>query len=180
MLLKSPLALKHTNIRHPRTHYGPTRIRRAGFSLCHRRDGRAGTTTILQQVSAPDVRTKALPINYGPGWTAGARATPLHLLEQRDRSTCTLRDYGQEQAASSRRQAVGTAGPFQALRAYREQRTLPSTPPGPQYLQRTTGQDRSAGWLCWSALPQADDTNQATIRERAGESVRCSGFWATR
>ncbi len=47
------------------THYWPTRIRRAGSSLCHRRDGRAGTT-ILQIVSAPDVRTKALPTDYGP------------------------------------------------------------------------------------------------------------------
>ena len=42
--------------RRRRTHYGPTWIRQAGFSLCHRRDGRAGTT-ILQVVS-PDVRTK--------------------------------------------------------------------------------------------------------------------------
>ena len=47
------------------THYGPTRIRQAGFSLCHRRDGRAGTT-ILQPVSASDDRTKALLSDYGP------------------------------------------------------------------------------------------------------------------
>ncbi len=40
------------------THYGQNRIRQAGFSLCHRRDGRAGTT-ILQLVSASDGLTKA-------------------------------------------------------------------------------------------------------------------------
>ncbi len=50
-----------------------------------------------------------------------------------------LRDYGPEEAASSRRRAVGIEGPFQGLRADREQRTPPTTPPGPQYLQGTTG-----------------------------------------
>jgi hypothetical protein len=41
--------------------------------------------------------------------------------------------HGQGEAAGRRRRAVGTAGPFQGLRADREQRTPPSTPSGPQY-----------------------------------------------
>ncbi len=48
-------------------------------------------------------------------------------------------DYWPEEAAGRRSRAVGTAGPFQGLLADREQRTLPSTPPGPQYLSGTTG-----------------------------------------
>ncbi len=65
------------------------------------------------------------------------------LLEQgqrhrirRSRRT-VLRDYGQEEAASSRQ--LGTAGPFQGLRADREQWTPPTTPPVQQYMQGTTG-----------------------------------------
>jgi hypothetical protein len=115
------------------THYGQTRVRQAGFSLCHRRDGRAGTT-ILQLVSVSDDRTKALLSDYGP---AG-------LLEQGQRrrirrsSRTVLRDHGPKEAASSRRRAVGTAGPFQGLPANREQRTPPTAGPGPQYLLETT------------------------------------------
>ncbi len=41
------------------THYGPTLILQAGFSLCRWRDCRA-VTKILQLVSIPDVRTKSL------------------------------------------------------------------------------------------------------------------------
>jgi hypothetical protein len=88
------------------THYWPTRIRQARFSLCHRRDGRAGTT-ILQLVSVPDFRTKALLSDY----------RPAALPEQGQRhSICrsrriVLRDYGPEEAASSHRRAVCTAGP---------------------------------------------------------------------
>ena len=74
------------------THYGPTRTRQAGFSLCHRRDCRAGTT-ILKLVSASDdrtVRTEALISDYGAiaraGRAAGARATPPHPPEPQDRS----------------------------------------------------------------------------------------------
>ncbi len=44
-------------------------------------------------------------------------------------SRTVLRDYGLEEAASSRRRAVGTAGPFQGLRADLEQRTPPTTQP---------------------------------------------------
>jgi hypothetical protein len=55
-------------------------------------------------------------------------------------------------------EAPGTAGPFQGLRADRDQRTPPTIQPGPQYLQGTTGRDGSAGWLCRSAPRQADDT----------------------
>ncbi len=64
------------------------------------------------------------------------------LLEQGQRrrirrsSSTVLRECGPEEAASSRRRAVGNAGPFLGLRADREQRT----PPTPQYLQGTTGQ----------------------------------------
>ncbi len=117
-------------------HYRQTWIRQAGFSLCHRRDGRAGTT-ILQLVSASYNRTKALPSDYGPA----------RLLEQGQHRTIrrrrtVLRDYVPEEAASSRRRAVGTTGPFQGPRADREQRTLPSIPPWPQYLSRTYGPGR--------------------------------------
>jgi hypothetical protein len=42
------------------THYGSTRIRQAAFSLCHRRDGRAGTTILLTSL-ASYYQTKALP-----------------------------------------------------------------------------------------------------------------------
>ena len=65
---------------------GSTRIQQARFSLCHRRDGRAGTT-ILQLVSTSDDWTKALIIDYGPAGAAGARATPPHPPEPQDRST---------------------------------------------------------------------------------------------
>ncbi len=68
------------------THYGRTRIQQAGFSLRHRRDGRAGTT-ILQLVSASDDRTKALISDYGLARAAGARATPQHPQGPQDRST---------------------------------------------------------------------------------------------
>ena len=117
------------------THYGPTRIRYVGFSLCHQRDGRAGTT-ILQPVSTPDDRTEALLSDYGP-----ARLPEQGQRRRIRRSSRTvLRDYGPEEAASSRRRAVSTAGPFQGLRADREQQTPPTSPPGLQYLQGTTGQ----------------------------------------
>jgi hypothetical protein len=116
------------------THYGPTRIRQAGFSLCHRRDGRAGST-ILHLVSASDDRTKALLSDYGSaGLLEHGRRRRIH----RGRRT-VLRDYGSEEAAGSRHRDVGTAAPSQGLRADREQRTPPTTPPGPQYLQGTTG-----------------------------------------
>ncbi len=116
------------------THYGQTRIRQAGFSLCHRRDGRAGTT-ILQLVSASDDGTKALISDYGP---AGQQEQGQRRRIRRSSRT-VLRDYGPKEAASSRRRAAGTAGPFRGLRADQEQRTPPTTPPGPQYLQGTTG-----------------------------------------
>ncbi len=46
-----------------------------------------------------------------------------------------------ELAAGSHRCVVGTAGPFQGLRADREQRKPPSTPQGPQFLSRNYGPD---------------------------------------
>ncbi len=67
------------------------------------------------------------------------------LLEQGQRSSIrqssrtALLDYRLKEAASSLRRAVGTAGPFQGLRADREQQTPPTTPPGLQYLQGTVG-----------------------------------------
>jgi hypothetical protein len=45
------------------THDGQTRIRQAEYSLCHRRDGRAGTA-VPQLVSASYNRTKALSSDY--------------------------------------------------------------------------------------------------------------------
>ncbi len=135
------------------THYGPTRTRRAGFSLFHRRGGRAGTT-ILQMSPHPTTGPRHFSVT-----------TPAGLLEQGQRRSIrrsrrtVLRDYGPEEAASSRHRAVGsTTGPFQGPRADREQRTPPSTPQGPQYLPRNYGPDGSAGWLCRSTSRQADDT----------------------
>ncbi len=111
------------------THCRPTRMHQAGFSLRYRRDGRAPTSLCLLR---PD---QALLSNFGPAGAAGARATPPHPPGPQDR----LREYGPDGAAGSRRRAVGTAGPSQGLRADREQRTPPSTPPGPQYFRGTTG-----------------------------------------
>jgi hypothetical protein len=68
------------------THYGPTRIRQAGFSLCHRRDGRAGTT-ILQLVSASDDRTKALISDYEPAGLPEQGQRRRIRREPQDRST---------------------------------------------------------------------------------------------
>jgi hypothetical protein len=116
------------------THNGPTRILQAGFSLCHQRDGRAGTK-ILQLVSASDDRTKALISDYGQtGLPEQGQRRRIRLSRR-----TVLRDYGPKEAASSRRRAVGTTGPFQGLLADREQRTQLTTLPGQQYLQGTTG-----------------------------------------
>jgi hypothetical protein len=153
------------------THYGPTRIRQAEFSLCHGRDGRAGTT-ILQLVSASDDRTKALPSDYGP---AGLLEQGQRRRIRRSRRT-VLRDYGPEEAASSRRRAVGTTGPFQGPRADREQRTPPSIPPGPQYLPRNYGPGRIRRMAMLECTTASGRHDHATFRERANESVRCSGF----
>jgi hypothetical protein len=98
-------------------------------------------------------RTKALPSDYGP---AGLLEQGQRRSIRRSRRT-VLRDYGPKEAASSRRRAVGTTGPFQGPRADGEQRTPPSTPPGPQYPSGTTGRDGSAGRLCWSTPQQADN-----------------------
>ncbi len=98
-------------------HYGPTRIRQAGFSLCHPRDGRAGTTR-LQLVSAFYDRTKALPSalalvsDYGP---AG-------LLEHGQRS----------RIRRSRRTVYGTTG-------WRKQRVAAAELSEPQDLSKDYG-----------------------------------------
>ncbi len=146
----------------------------AAFSLCHRRDGRAGTT-ILQLVSHPTTTgPRHFPSDNGPDG----------LLEQGQRrrirrsSRTVLRDYWPKKAASSSRRAVGTAGPFQGPRADWEQRTPPSTPPGPQYHSR----DYGPGWIRQTAMPEytaaSGRHDHATFWERADESVRCSGFWS--
>ncbi len=80
-----------------------------------------------------------------------------------------LRDYGQEEAASSRRRAVGTAGPFQGPRADREQRTPPLTPPGELRARRI----RRTAMPEYTAASRRRD--HATFRERANVSVRCFG-----
>ena len=122
------------------THYRPTWIHQAEFSQCHRRDGRAGTM-ILQLVSHPTTGPRHFPSDYGPD---GLLEQGQRRRIRRSRRT-VLRDYGPQEAAGSRRRAVGTTGPFQGPRADREQRTPPSTPPGPQYLPRNYGSDGSAG-----------------------------------
>jgi hypothetical protein len=134
------------------THYGQTRIRKAAFSLCRRRDGRAGTT-ILQLVLHPTAGPRHFPSDYGP---AGLLEQGQRRRIRRSRRT-VLRDYGPKEAASSRRRAVGTTGPFKGPLADREQRTPPSTPPGPQYPSGTMGRDGSTGRLCRSTPQQADD-----------------------
>ena len=99
-------------------------------------------------------RTKALQSDY---WPDGLLEQGQSRRIRRSRRTVP-RDYGPKEAASSRRRAVGTTGPFQGPRADREQRTPPSSSPqGPQYLPRNYGPDRSAGGLCWTTPRQADD-----------------------
>ena len=158
------------------THYGQTRIRQSEFSLCHRRNSRAGTT-ILQLVSASDDRTKTLLSDYGPA----------RLLEQRQRSRIrrssriVLRDYGPEEAASSRRRAVGTT----------DHRTFPRTTDRPgaadaavdsagaavPFEELRAGRIRRMAMLAYTAASGRHD--HATFREQqADESVRCSGLWA--
>ena len=82
-----------------------------------------------------------------------------------------LRDYGPQEAASSRRRAVGTTGPFQGPRADREQRKPPSTPPRPQYHSR----DYGPGWIRRTAMPEyiaaSGRHDHVTFWERADESV---------
>jgi hypothetical protein len=120
------------------THYGQTRIRQAEFSLCHQRDGRAGTT-ILQLVFASGDRTNALPSDY---WPAGLLEQGQRRRIRRSRRT-VLRNYGPEEAASSCRRAVGTTGPFQGPLADREQRTPPSIPPGGGFVHVETSSKRN-------------------------------------
>ncbi len=115
-----------------------------------------------------------LHCSSGPAGAAGAWATPPHPPGPQNRS----RDYWPEEAAESLRRAVGTAGPFQGLRADREQRTPPSTPPGPQYLPRNYGPDRSAGWLCRSAPRQADDTTTRASGSGPKRQFDAREFWA--
>ena len=156
------------------THYGPTRIRQAEFSLCHWRDGRAGTT-ILQLVSHSTTGPRHFSSDYGPDGLLGQGQRPRIRRSRRS----VLRDYGPQEAASSRRRAVGTTGPFQGPQADREQRAPPSTPPGPQY---PLSRDYGPGWIRRTAMPEytaaSGRHDHATFWERADESVRCSGFWA--
>ncbi len=101
-----------------RTHYGPTRIQQAGFSLCHRRDGSAGTT-ILQLVSASDDRTKALISDYG---LAGG---------------C----WSKRNVAAS----AGAAGPFYGTTGRRKQRVAVAELSVPQDLCKDHGPTGSCG-----------------------------------
>ncbi len=154
------------------THYGPTRIRQAEFSLCCRRDGRAGTT-ILQLVSASDDRTKALPSDYGP---AGLLEQGQCRRIRRSRRT-VLRDYGPEEAASHRPSC-------------RYHRTFPRNTGRPGAADAAVdsagaavpSEELRAGRICRMAMPEytaaSGRHDHATFRERADESVRCSGFWA--
>ncbi len=112
-------------------HYG------ADSDTTGRIHGRAGTT-ILQLVSTPDDWTKAISSDYGPaGLPEQGRC---HYISRSCR--IVLRDYGPEEAASSRRRAVCNAGPFQGLRADREQRTQPDDSAGAAVPARDYGQGR--------------------------------------
>jgi hypothetical protein len=132
----------------------PTKVSPAGRCL-RRRRGMADfrtTTTGAAPTSPPEGVFRLI-----------LRKEYRQLLEQGQRSRIrwssrtVLRDYGPKEAASSRRRAVGTAGPFQGPRADREQRTPPSNPPGQRTIQGTTGRDGSAGRLFRSTPQQVDD-----------------------
>jgi hypothetical protein len=145
------------------THYWQTRVRQAKLSLCHRRDGRAGTT-ILQLVLHP-------------------ATGPKHFRATKDRQGC----WSMGNAAAS----AGAEGPFYGTTGRRKQRVAAAELSVPQDLSKdhgptessgrrrrlrrgrstfrgTTGRDGSAGLLCWSTPQQADDT-----------STRPSGSWPT-
>jgi hypothetical protein len=145
-------------------------MNQAGFSPCHQRDGRAGTT-ILQLVSTFYDRTQALLSDYGPARAAGARATPhppgptlcgtTGLTEQREAvAELSLqqdlsKDYGPTWSSGRRRRLRRAAVPFKELRAGRiRRRTMP---------EYTAARGR---------------LDHATFWEQSDASVQCTGFWA--
>ena len=112
-------------------------------------------------------RTKALPSANGP---AGLLEQGQRRRIRRSRRT-VLRDYGPEEAARSRRRAVGTTGPFQGPPADREQRTPPSIPPGPQYPPKNYWPGRIRRTAMQEYTAASGQHNHATFWERADESV---------
>ena len=103
-------------------------------------------------------------------WSKGNAAASAKSL------STVLQDYGPEEAAISRSQAVGTTGSFQGPLADLEQRKPQSTPPGQQYLSRNYG----PGCIRRTALPEytaaSGRLDHATFWERADASVRCTGL----
>ncbi len=67
---------------------------------------------------------------------------------------------------------------FQGLLVYREQRTLPSTPPGLQYLSEELRAGRIRQWNMEGYTAASGLLDHATFRELVDASVRCSGFEA--
>jgi hypothetical protein len=70
-------------------------------------------------------------------------------------------------SSGRRRRAVGSAGPFEGIWADREQRTLPSTPPGPQYLSRNYGPGRIRRRIMPEYTSASGRLDHTTFRERA-------------
>ncbi len=137
---------------------------RLGYVRPHSAYAIGGTAKLVLH---PTTGPRHFPGDYGPA----------ELLEQGQRRSIrrsrrtVLRDYGPREAASSRRRAVGTTGPFQGPRADREQRTPLSTLQGPQYHSRNYG----PGWIRRTALPEytaaSGRHDHATFWERVNESV---------
>ena len=134
------------------THYGPTRIRQAAFSLCHRRDGRAGTT-ILQLVSHPTTGPRHFRLTPGRTgcWSKGNAAAsagaagPFYGTTGRRKQRVAAAELSVPQDLSKDHGPTGSSGRRRRLRR------------GRSTTQGTTGRDGSAGRLCRSAPQQADD-----------------------
>ena len=117
-------------------------------------------------------------MDCGAGSETASSKQSKHLGQTQINRQDSLRDYGPDGAAGCRRRAVGTAGPFQGIRADWEQRTPPSTPPGPQYLSRDYGPERIRRMAMLEYTAASGLIDHATFRKLADASVRCSGFWA--
>ncbi len=137
------------------THYGPTRIRLASFSLCHRRvwqSGRAGTM-MLQLVSHPTTGPRHFRVTVGRTgcWSKGNAAAsagaagPFYGTTGRRKQRATAAVLSVPQDLSKDHGPTGSSGRRRRLRT------------GRSTTQGTMGRDGAAGRLCWSTQQQADD-----------------------
>ncbi len=74
--------------------------------------------------------------------------------------------------------STGAAGPLTGLRAKREQRTLPSTSLGMQYLSEELLAGRIRRWTMLGYTAASGRLYHETFLELADVSVLCSGFEA--